>query len=92
MFKKTYIYGSDPNRTVRLRPSEADAVNKLRLKKVHEDLEDWDPNQRFVTNLTPKEMDAYDRAAAILNEDIAKRGLVDCDMDLETNPVLRLKK
>lgn len=92
MFKKTYVYGSDPNRTVRLRKSEADAVNKLRLQKVYPDLEDWHPDQRFTSNLTREEMKHYDRAATILNEDIERRGPVDCELDLDIEPVLRLKK
>ena len=92
MFKKTYVYGSDPNRTVQLRPCEADAVNKLRLQKVYPDLEDWHPNQRFMTNLTQEEMKHYDRAASILNEDIERRGPVDCELDLDIEPVLRPKK
>lgn len=91
--KKTYIYGTDPNRLVKLTEDEAYAVNNLRLKELKD--ADGQPTGRFTSNLTRKQMEDYDRAASILNADIAARGPVDCDVpddEFEDFDIVRLKK
>lgn len=57
---RLYRYGSDIDSLVWLKPAEADAVNKLRLTDVGNDM--------YSSNLTAAEMRHYNNAAAKLNK------------------------
>lgn len=86
MFTKLFYYGEGTDHKVRLTQAEADAANKIRIKIVDE------AAGLFQTNLTDKEMRAYNSAAAKLNKYIAKtapNGPGASDEYLENNDILR---
>ena len=60
---RQYFYGEGTDNVVMLTKAEADAVNKLRLFHVKDDL--------YTTNLNTEELKAYDSAAEKLNAYLA---------------------
>lgn len=82
--KITYQYGSDPMHTVELTEIEAYAVNNLRI------LEFDEATGYAKINVDEIDMDAYNRAANILNEYIATHGgSIDCtDEYLDSHQIL----
>ena len=81
---KLYYYGSDSANKIRLRPAEADAVNKIRISDL--DLE----TGYCRVNLNRQEMRDYDSAATKLNKYLESHTVVYTDEDIEAGiPVLR---
>lgn len=80
---RPYFYGSTTDHVVKLRPSEAAAVNKILIKQV--------APGKFITNLSNREMKTYDRAATILNAYLATAttGVYCSDEDAENGNIVR---
>jgi hypothetical protein len=87
MFKKKYYYGEGTDNIVELKPAEADAVNKLRIKET--DQKGPNGETLFDTNLTDLEMTHYGRAADKLNAYLETHDVYATDEYLENNPILR---
>ena len=80
---RAYYYGEGTNHVVKLTKAEADAVNKLRLYHVRDDI--------FEVNLNREEMKHYDSAATKLNRylETATSPVMASDEFLAANNVLR---
>ena len=80
---RAYYYGEGTNHVVKLTKAEADAVNKLRLRHVRDDL--------FEVNLDRGELKHYDSAATKLNRylETATTPVMASEEFLATNNVLR---
>lgn len=82
----TYQYGSDPKHQVQLTETEAHAVNNIRILE-------FDAKTGYaLINVDEIDMDAYNRAAGILNDYIqAHGGSIDCtDEWLQDHDILTL--
>ena len=80
---RAYYYGEGTNHVVKLTKAEADAVNKLRLHHVRDDI--------YEVNLNRDELKHYDSAATKLNSylETATSPVMASDEFLATNNVLR---
>lgn len=80
---RDYYYGEGTGHVVKLTKAEADAVNKLRLRHVRDDL--------YEVNLNSEELKHYDSAADKLNRYLATAAspVMASEEFLATNNVLR---
>ena len=80
---RNYYYGEGTNHVVKLTKAEADAVNKIRIRHVRDDI--------FEVNLDRGELKHYDSAATKLNHylEIATSPVMASEEFLATNNVLR---
>ena len=80
---RAYYYGEGTNHVVKLTKAEADAVNKLRLRHVRDDI--------YEVNLNREEQKHYDSAATKLNSYLATATspVMASDEFLAANNVLR---
>ena len=80
---RKYYYGEGTDHVVKLTKAEADAVNKIRLRHVRDDL--------YEVNLNLEERKHYDSAATKLNRYLAAATspVMASDEFLATNNVLR---
>ena len=80
---RNYYYGGGTDHVVKLTKAEADAVNKIRLRHVRDDI--------YEVNLNREEQKHYDSAATKLNRylSIATSPVMASDEFLATNNVLR---
>ena len=80
---RNYYYGEGTDHVVKLTKAEADAVNKIRLRHVRDDI--------YEVNLNSEEQKHYDSAATKLNRyhEIATSPVMASDEFLAANNVLR---